>query len=267
MGLWNKPKPRRRVKKRPVEQVEAAPAMGDIDQPLVSQSPGEILRALSESCQFNVPTVVISPEEYAVFRGKFLDLTDDLLVIEVFTRQEYLPFRPLSYCFVSMSHQTRIGVFIARVVNSEFKDDRHLLLVEPPTQVCAVEARKSFRITVPPKSGLRAAARFKGQDPIRVKCVDLSLAGAQVAFTKKTMPELKVGSAFELAMILGNLRLDVHADVKRIVGVQAGLFFPKFMDKEGHLVPSETMIAILRQLEQVWLKRESKKKSEKGDEE
>lgn len=262
MGLWNKPKPRRRVKKRPDEPAASAPAMGDADMPLVNQSAGEILRALKESCQFRVPTVVISPEEYAVFRGKFLDLTDDLLVIEVFTRQEYIPFRPLSYCFVSMSHQTRIGVFIARVVNSEFKDDRHLLLVEPPVQVCAVEARKSFRVTVPPKSGLKAAARIKGGDPIRVRCVDLSLAGAQVAFSKKTMPKLKVGSSFELAMILGNLRMDVHADVKRIVGTQAGLFFPKFMDKEGHLAPSNTMIAILRELEQVWLKRESNKKSE-----
>jgi len=259
MGLWSKPK--RRAKKRPKEAPEAAPDMGDAELPIVAQSPGEIALALRECCQFHVPTVVISPEEYVVFRGKFLDLTDDLLVLEVFARQEYIPFRPLSYCFVSMSHQTRIGVFLARVVSSEFKDDRHILVVEPPVQVCAVEARKSFRITVPPRSGLKAAVRIKGSDPIRVRVVDLSLAGAQVAFTKKTMPKLKVGATFELAMILGKLRLDVDADVKRIVGPQCGLFFPKFVDDEGHLVPSNTMIAILRELEQIWLKRKSAEKN------
>jgi len=235
--------------------------MGDADLPLVNQTPGEIALALKEACQFNTPTAVISPEEYAAFRGKYIDLTDDLLVIEVFSRQEYIPFRPLSYCFVSLSHQTRIGVFIARVVSSEFKDDRHILLVEPPIQVCAVEARKSFRITVPPRSGLKAAVRVKGGEPVRVRVVDLSLAGAQIAFTKKTMPKLKVGSTIDLAMTLGPVRLEVQADVKRLVGPQCGLFFPKFMDDEGHLVPNDAMISILRQLEQVWLKRKPSRRA------
>jgi len=51
------------------------------------------------------------------------------------------------------------------------------------------------------------------------------------------------------------VRVDTFAEVKRVVGNQAGLFFPKFLDADGNLAPSDKMITILRNIEQIWLKR------------
>jgi hypothetical protein len=255
MAFWKKPKQRRRTRPAPGPEKSYV----EVDQPPVNETPAEIVQALRESCEFHAPAVVISPEQFATFQGRYQSLDEERLVIEVFSKQDYLPFKPLAFCFVSFAHQTRIGVYIARVLRSDYKDERHLLVVEPPVEVCAVEARKSFRVTVPPGSGLKIAARINPTDTVMLKGIDLSLAGAQVAFPRDHAEDFHVGAAMDIAMQLGSVRVDTFAEVKRVVGHQAGLFFPKFLDAEGHLVPSDKMITILRNIETIWLK---KKKDE-----
>ncbi len=252
MAFWKKPKRRRRPAPGGPEPEESSV---EIDQPPVNEVPSEIGQALAESCQFHAPAVVISPEQFATFQGRYQSMGDDRLVVEIFSKQQYLPFKPLSFCFISFAHQTRIGVFIARVLRSDYKDERHLLVVEPPTEVCAVEARKSFRVTVPPGSGLKIAARVAPTETVMLRGIDLSLAGAQVAFKKEHAREFRVGAAMEVALQHKGVRVDTFAEVKRVVGNQAGLFFPKFLDADGNLAPSDKMITILRNIEQIWLKR------------
>ena len=243
---WMKKKPRR----APAPGPAAGGARGD---GVLEASPAQIIEALKEACHYRQPTVVICSQNLAVFRGRFRDLDDDALLIELDFEGEDPPFKPTSYCFVSYAHQTRIGVFIAMVIRTRVREDGTHLVLEPPKQVCAVEARKTFRVPVPASAKLRLAGRTADGKVWALKARDMSLNGALVEFPGDDPLPIEINKGMDVRIALGKIDLTVYAVVKRIVGRQCGLFFPENVEG-GRVIPTEELLALLQALERIWLK-------------
>ena len=213
----------------------------------------EIRRALQEACNYRQPTVVICSQNLAVFRGRFRDLDHEALLIELDFEGDDTPFKPLSYCFVSYAHQTRIGVFIAMVVRTRVREEGWHLVLEPPKQVCAVEARKTFRVPVPSSAPIKLAARTPDGQVWALKAKDMSLNGALVEFPGDNPLPVRENQGMDVRIAMGRTDLTVYAVVKRIVGRQCGLFFPDNIE-DGRVIPTEDLLTLLQALERVWLK-------------
>ena len=217
----------------------------------------EIRRALLEACHYRQPTVVICSQNLAVFRGRFRDLDDNALLIELDFEGEDTPFKPLGYCFVSYAHQTRIGVFIAMVLRTRVREEGWHLVLEPPKQVCAVEARKTFRVPVPPTAPIKLAARTRDGQVWALKAKDMSLNGALVEFPGDHPLPVELNHGMDVRIAMGKTDLTVYAVVKRVVGRQCGLFFPENVE-DGRVIPTEDLLALLQGLERFWLKQKRK---------
>ncbi len=252
---WMKKKSRR---PSPPPAKGAAPADGVLDA-----NQAQIYEALKDACQFQQPTVVICSQNLAVFRGRFRDLDGDALLIELDFEGEDTPFKPTSYCFVSYAHQTRIGVFIAMVIRTRVREEGTHLVLEPPKQVCAVEARKTFRVPVPRSAKIRLAGRTPDGNVWALRAKDLSLNGALVEFPGDDPLPIREGQGMDVRIAMGKTDLTVYAVVKRIVDRQCGLFFPDNVE-DGRVIPTEELLTLLQALERVWLKQKRDEEGEGG---
>lgn len=223
----------------------------------------EIHTALVQACRHRQETVVVCSQNLAVFRGRFRDLDDEALLIELDLDDEETPFKPMSYCFVSYAHQIRIGVFIAMVLRTRVRVGGIHLVLEPPKQVCSVQARKTFRVPVHESTPIRLAARTPDGKIWALKATDMSLNGALVEFPGDDPLPIAENQGLDVRIAMGNIDLTVHAVVKRVVDRQCGLYFPDEAE-DGREIPAEDLLSLLQALERVWLKQKREEEDESG---
>ncbi len=248
--------------KKPSKSAGTAKPSGKSAEPasLTGREEAVVRKTLEKCCKYGVPGLAISPDEMAVFQVQFERLTDDNLLLRVFAGEEDLPFKPLSLCFVSYAAHIKAGIFIARVVSDRWQGGYHHLLLELPSQVASAETRKSFRVPVAPEAELVCEAITDAGRRLPGKCVDVSLAGALVAFDKEAAAWLPHGSVFTLRLALPEAEVSIRAEVRRASDKGLGLFFPSAV-VDGELSPPDDHLAVVRDLERLWLQHKASKAS------
>lgn len=215
---------------------------------------GDIAKVLEQCCEYGAPALVICPDELSVYQAQFARRSPEHLILRLFTDHPVLPFRSMSLCFVSFAAHARAGMFISRVVLSQRQEGFHRLVIELPDQLASSETRKSFRVPVALETELLAVAVTDAGRKLRGRCTNVSLGGALVQFDREAAAWLPVGSKFTFGLKIGEIRVTNRAEVRRATEEGLGLFFPDAF-QDGELSPSREHLALVRELERIWLQR------------
>ncbi|MGW8178781.1 MAG: PilZ domain-containing protein [bacterium] len=207
-------------------------------------------RTLAELCERRAPVTVISVESGCICRGRFRDLSPELVTLDLPQRSQKGGFQLLSQCVCLFRYGNGGCVFLAAVHSYRTDCSPEVLIIQRPADA-ASESRRSFRV---PVTKQLPQVEMTGEDGsvLQVDAVDLSVTGALVEFSDEEVPDLPVGTRFTVELRLDELVVTLAAEVRRRYGKRYGLFFSDVLADE-QLNPPTELSALVARLEQIWL--------------
>ena len=216
-------------------------------------SDSSTLRLLTDCCLQRTPASILWPESGVLCSSVFHSLSGGQVRFDVVSK--HCPaLRTGSSCCVAFNYQQRPHVFLASVAECDGSSRASKVVLTIRSEVATADRRRAFRVPVPANSGLAVEVRTNDDRSWPANAVNLSLTGMLIEFPTGAEPGLRVGATVEVRLSLGNDAIELEAEVKHRDQRAYGLFFAdRAVADKGH--PLSALAAIVRSLEQHWLRR------------
>lgn len=240
MAFWN-----RRTDDDDTAQPEEKPSEGVLGK--------RDVRNLIEACVARRATaVVLCSDVGATYNGRFSAINNDVVHIEI-SSPDPLAIKVLSLCVVTFNHGTKARVFLTSLLGADRDPGSQKLLVQVPTEMAGAEGRFAFRVPVLDEGLFQVTLRH-GAMEVDAQPIDLSLTGLQVEVPEGTDLGVRIDDTIQVELEHGKYRITLDAIVRRIIGRRYGLFFPASVRSGGRVEPPVTLVNLVRELEQLWLR-------------
>ncbi len=234
------------------------PEWPDVEEGGSVASDDDVRRVIESCCEAHADALVLSFDDEAVCRVRFLEMGDEVFRVSVETDLPPL-LRPPTQCSLSLRFGQRNRVFIATVLAvrpGELSGGALELLLKIPGEIAAGDPRMAFRVPILKSSDLDVALRVNGQlvedvRPLNVSLIGMLLETGEQDFAFPPDPKISV------LLRRGETRVEVRAELRRRFDRRLALFFPDVLS-DGNLVPPDELRSVVRELEALWLRSRSR---------
>ncbi|MBI2893648.1 MAG: PilZ domain-containing protein [Deltaproteobacteria bacterium] len=204
---------------------------------------------LESSCRGFCPAAIITREPTVLCQGRFTEVADETVTIELFSVPDGAVIWPLGVGSVSF-HQGNLGrMFMTRI--RDYQASASLLVLELPLSIATADVRRAARIPVMPGSRLRVKVRASGQ-AFWPRPVNISLGGILLQFTPELDPDLALESAVGLQLsIEDGEQVSLTGVVRRRRDHDYALFFTEVLERRTPEV--DRLGGIVDVLQRTWL--------------
>lgn len=208
----------------------------------------DVRAVLESSCRGFCPAAIITREPTVLCQGRFAEVGERTVTIELFSVPEGAVIWPLGISSVSF-HQGNLGrMFMTRIRDYQAASSR--LVLEIPASIASADVRRSARIPVLPGSRLVVQVRSGGQVTLP-RTVNLSLGGILLQFPPEIDPDLDPESTVGVDLSVDDERVSLTGIVRRRRDHDYALFFTEVLDD---LQPEVDRLArIVDVLQRTWL--------------
>lgn len=238
MAFWNR---------RAEEDATSSPA-----PPAASLASRDVRNLIDACCARKAAVVVLCSDVGMTYNGRFQELRDDVIHIEVLTADPPA-IKLLSLCVVTFNHGTRARVFLASVLGAELVGNTNRLMVQLPTEMIGAEGRFAFRVPVLDQAVFRVLVQHRGGE-LEVQPIDLSLTGIQIEVPEGRALDAAIDDPVVVSLDHPKHKITLGAVVRRTAGRRYGLFFPDTVQVGGRVDPPETLMALVREVELLWIR-------------
>jgi hypothetical protein len=231
------------------DDVEAGGRVSDHD---------DIRRVIGTCCEANAEALVLSFEDTAVCRARFLEIGDEAFRLSV---EGDLPsqLRPPTQCSVALRFGQRNRVFIATVLAvrpGEMSGGALELLLKIPGEIAAGDPRMAFRVPILKAADLGLELRVNGAIVPDARPLNLSLIGMLIEMSGSE-PPIAHDAQTEVSLRHGDTTVTLRGELRRRYDRRLAFFFPDVLE-DGSLEPPDELRVIVRELELLWLRQRAR---------
>ncbi len=218
----------------------------------------DIRSVIELCCEANARALVLSFEDEAVCRARFLSVDGSVLRLSM---EGDLPprLRPPTHCAVSLRLRQRHRVFVATVLGvrpGEMSGGALELLLKAPSEMASGDPRLAIRVPVMASDPLRVDLRVDGAPVEEARALNLSLIGMLLETSQSDLA-LSQSSKLEVTLVRGSATVRLKAELRRRHEGRLALFFPEVLEG-GALAPPPALRQIVQDLELAWRSRRAR---------
>jgi len=216
-----------------------------------------MFETIKKCCASNVPAVIISPDNNAIFEARFAKVADGIVSFELSSPGDTI-FRSLSTCCVSYFLDGRAYLFLSVVQAYHLLDSTKTprLDISHPTEITSTDVRRAFRVPVLAEVGMSVSLMTADRQQHQAMPGDISFGGMMLVFPESEVPDLDVGQRVKVTLTLGEHNMGLKGEIRQRFGSHKnkfGVFFPDCYRGDA-FHPPEAYRRIVMGTEKAWLK-------------
>lgn len=208
----------------------------------------DVRAVLESSCRGFCPAAIITREPTVLCQGRFTEVGDQTVTIELFSVPDGAVIWPLGVSSVSF-HQGNLGRMFMTLIR-DYQASASRLVLEIPVSIATADVRRSARIPVLPGSRLVVQVRSGGQVTLP-RTVNVSLGGILLQFPPEIDPDLEIEGTVGVDLSLDDDRVSLTGVVRRRRDHDYALFFSEVLDDIRPEV--DRLGRIIDALQRTWL--------------
>lgn len=219
-----------------------------------TEAPGDVTRLLAECCERRLPVKLVMLT--TTCKARFLVVEDRSVTLELLHLAQ-IHVKKGAICCASFVHGGRICIFLSSVQRTSIHSAERLatITLTIPSQIEGPERREGLRVPVCKEDGLEAQLLSEDGRAWQPAALDLSLTGGLVELPPEVSLAEATGTRLVLSLRLGDIAIQLTAEVRRRQGQRYGLLFHHAKADEGP--PSlDGLLKIVKRLEENWFHRQ-----------